>query len=54
MNGLTMDAFRSGKFSKGISAFTAFMFAFVFYLSPSASLVVQLAILPKFISDWAV
>ncbi|MEX2475107.1 transglutaminase family protein [Marinobacter sp.] len=35
MNGLTMDAFRSGKISKGTSAFTAFMFTFVFYLSPN-------------------
>ncbi|EDM46102.1 YD repeat protein [Marinobacter algicola DG893] len=30
-----MDAFRSGKISKGTSAFTAFMFTFVFYLSPN-------------------
>ncbi|TKV69706.1 sugar-binding protein [Marinobacter panjinensis] len=34
-----MDAFRSGKFSKGTSAFTAFMFTFVFYLSPNGKAV---------------
>jgi hypothetical protein len=39
MNGLTMDAFRSGKFSKATSAFTAFMFTFVFYLSPNSKAV---------------
>lgn len=39
MSGLTMDAFRSGKFSKGTSAFTAFMFTFVFYLSPNGKAV---------------
>lgn len=41
MNGLTMDAFRSGKFSKATSAFTAFMFTFVFYLSPNGKAVAQ-------------
>jgi hypothetical protein len=39
MNGLTMDAFRSGKISKGTSAFTVFMFTFVFYLSPNGKAV---------------
>lgn len=39
MNGLIMDAFRSGKFSKATSAFTAFMFTFVFYLSPNSKAV---------------
>ncbi|GAA0847905.1 hypothetical protein GCM10009113_25050 [Marinobacter szutsaonensis] len=39
MNGLTMDVFRSGRFSKATSAFTALMFTFVFYLSPNGKAV---------------
>lgn len=35
MAGMTLDVLRFGKLAKGTSVFTAFMFSFVFYLSPT-------------------
>lgn len=35
MTGMTLDVLRFGKLAKGTSVFTAFMFSFVFYLSPT-------------------